>query len=150
MALHVYYMLRVSLVRCKHEALKKLYFKSIIKCFKRVKIEKWPDSPYSFPLIDYCVRINGQPTVYSVVIFSHRFLDSDCINFKTFAFLATYWPFWTSLYQGVIITPWLYNTDIKVKKKINRSSTMLNNVFNPWTSNQWKKVQFNCASVPGK
>ena len=28
--------------------------------------------------------------VYSVVIFSHRFLDSDCINFKTFAFLAVY------------------------------------------------------------
>ena len=59
--------------------------------------------------------------VYSVVIFSHRFLDSDCINFKTFAFLAVYWPFWTSL----------YNTDIKVQKKnFNRSSTMLNNVFN--------------------
>ena len=35
----------VSLVRCKNEALKKLYFKSIIKCFKRVKIDKWPDSP---------------------------------------------------------------------------------------------------------
>ena len=32
----------VSLVRCKNEALKKLYmyFKSIIKCFKRVKIDK--------------------------------------------------------------------------------------------------------------
>ena len=26
--------------RCKNEALKKLYFKSIIKCFKRVKIDK--------------------------------------------------------------------------------------------------------------
>ena len=40
---------------------KKLCFKSIIKYFKRVKIDKWPDSPYSFPPIDYCVRINGQP-----------------------------------------------------------------------------------------
>ena len=60
-------------------------------------------------------------TICSVVIFSHRFLDSDCISFKTFAFLAVYWPFWTSL----------YNTDIKVKKKKkNWSSTMLNNVFN--------------------
>ena len=58
--------------------------------------------------------------VYSVVIFSHRFLDSDCINFKTFAFLAVYWPFWTSL----------YSTDIKVQQFLNRSSTMLNNVFN--------------------
>ena len=57
--------------------------------------------------------------VYSVVIFSHRFLDSDCINFKTFAFLAVYWPFWTSL----------YSTDIKVQQFFNRSSTMLNNVF---------------------
>ena len=38
-------------------------------------------------------------TVYSVVIFSQRFIDSDCINFKTFAFLAVYWPFWTSLYK---------------------------------------------------
>ena len=45
-------------------------------------------------------------TVYSVVIFSHSFLESDCINFKTFAFLAVYWPFWTSL----------YNTDIKVQQ----------------------------------
>ena len=32
-------------------------------------------------------------TVYSVVIFSHRFLDSDCINVKTFALLAVYGPF---------------------------------------------------------
>ena len=31
-------MVSVSLVRCKNEALKELYFKSIIKCFKRVKI----------------------------------------------------------------------------------------------------------------
>ena len=52
--------------------------------------------------------------VYSVVIFSHRFLDSDCINFKTFAFLAVYWPFWTSL----------YSTDIKVQQFFNRSSTI--------------------------
>ena len=56
--------------------------------------------------------------VYSVVIFSHRFLDSDCINFKTFAFLAVYWPFWTSL----------YSTDIKVQQQ--SFLTMLNNVFN--------------------
>ena len=40
---------------------KKLYFKSINKCFKRVKTDKWPDSPYSFPPIDFCVRINGEP-----------------------------------------------------------------------------------------
>ena len=57
--------------------------------------------------------------VYSVVIFSHRFLDSDCIIFKTFAFLAVYWPFWTSL----------YSTDIKVQQFFKSFSTMLNNVF---------------------
>ena len=26
-------------------------------------------------------------------------LDSDCINFKTFVFLAVYWSIWTSLYS---------------------------------------------------
>ena len=31
------YMLSVSLIRCKNKALKKLYFKSIIKCFKEWK-----------------------------------------------------------------------------------------------------------------
>ena len=35
---------------------KKLYFKRVT-----VKIDKWPDSPYSFFPIDYCVRINGEP-----------------------------------------------------------------------------------------
>ena len=100
------YMLSVSLIRCKNEALKNLYFKSIIKCFKRVKIDKWLDSPCSYFPIDYCVRIKYWQTIYSMVIFSHRFLDSDCINFKTFAHLAVYWPFWTSL----------YNIDIKVQQ----------------------------------
>ena len=30
-------------------------------------------------------------TIYSVVIFSHRYLDNDCLNVKTFVFLAVYW-----------------------------------------------------------
>ena len=50
-----------SLVRCKHDALKKLYFKSIVKCFKRVIIDKWSDLPISFSTIDWCVIINGEP-----------------------------------------------------------------------------------------
>ena len=96
-------MLSVSLVRCKNEALKILYFKSIIKCFNRVKIDKWPDSPCThFPHSLYCVRRNALPAR----LFSHRFLDSDCTNFKTFAFLAVYWPLWASL----------YSTDIKVQQ----------------------------------
>ena len=37
------------------------YLKSIIKCFKEVKIDKWPDLSYSFLPIDCCVRINGEP-----------------------------------------------------------------------------------------
>ena len=34
------YMLSVSLIKCKNEALKKLHLKSTIKCFKEVKIDK--------------------------------------------------------------------------------------------------------------
>ena len=89
----------VSLITYKNEALKKkkLHLKSTIKCFQEVKIDKWPDLSYSFLPIECCVRINDKPvTIYSVVIFSHRYLDSDRINFKTFVFLAVYWPFWTS------------------------------------------------------
>ena len=55
-----------------------------------------------------------------VVVFSHRYIDSDGINFKTFVFLAVYWSIWTSS----------YNTDIiKVQQFFNGASTMLNNVF---------------------
>ena len=60
-------------------------------------------------------------TVYSVVIFSQRYLDRDRINVKTFVFLAVYWSIWTSS----------YNTQIKVQQFFNGASTMLNNVFNP-------------------
>ena len=42
------YMLSVSLIRCKNEALKNLHLKSTIKCFKEVKIDKWPDLSYQF------------------------------------------------------------------------------------------------------
>ena len=44
--------------------------------------------------------------VYSVVIFSHKYLGTVCINFKTIVFLAVYWSIWTSS----------YNTDIRVQK----------------------------------
>ena len=112
-------MLLVSLIRFKNEALKKCTSESSLSASKEVKIDKWPDSPYLFFPIDYCVRINSEPDR----LFSHRLLESDCINFKTFAFLAVYWIL-TLL--NIII---LY-TNIKVQQqKINRSSTMLNNVF---------------------
>ena len=59
--------------------------------------------------------------VYSLVIFSHRYLDSDGINFKTFVFLAVYWSIKTSS----------CNTDIEVEFFFKmEASTMLNNVFN--------------------
>ena len=54
------YMLSVSLIRCKNEALKNLHLKSIIKCFKEVQIDKRPDLPYSFLPKDYCVTICGK------------------------------------------------------------------------------------------
>ena len=38
----------------------KLHLKSTIKCFREVKIDKWPDLSYSFLPIDCCVRINGK------------------------------------------------------------------------------------------
>ena len=55
------YMLPVSMIRCKNEALKILHFKNIFKCFKEVNIDKWPDLPYPFPLIYCCVRMNHKP-----------------------------------------------------------------------------------------
>ena len=56
-------MLSVSLNRYKWSP-EKLHFKSIIKCFKRGEIDKWPDLPYSSPPPlppDCCVRINSLP-----------------------------------------------------------------------------------------
>ena len=58
--------------------------------------------------------------VYSVVIFSHRFLDSDCINCK----LLHSWLFIDlSEHHYTALTS-------KFNNFFNRSSTMLNNVFN--------------------
>ena len=45
-------MLPVSLIRSKNEALKKLQFKTIIKCFEKVKII---ERPFQFSPIDCCV-----------------------------------------------------------------------------------------------
>ena len=99
---------------------------SAFKCFKEVKIDKWPDLSYSSLPIDCCVQNKWWAWVYSVVIFSHRYLDSDHnhhihvhVNVKTFVFLVVYWSIWTSS----------YNTDIKVQQFFNGASTMLNNVF---------------------
>ena len=44
--------------------------------------------------------------VYSVVIFSQRYLDSDCINFKACFPGCLYWSIWTSS----------HNTDLKVQQ----------------------------------
>ena len=42
-----------------------------------------------FPIVLLLCRINGEPDhLFSGAIFSQRFLDSDCLNFKSFAFLA--------------------------------------------------------------
>ena len=94
--------------------------KSIIKCFKKVKVNKWPDLSYSFRPIDYCVRIKPQAL---------RFIK-----------------WWYSVIDILIVTasiskllyPWLfidisehhYTTQtLKFNNRLNRASTMLNNVF---------------------
>ena len=51
----------LSLHRCKNEALKKLHLKSTNKCFKEVKIEVTEFILRISPMIDCCVRINGEP-----------------------------------------------------------------------------------------
>ena len=78
------YMLSVSLIRRKNEALeKKKCFKSTIKCFKEEKIDKWQDLPYSFP----------PPP--------HRLL---CYN-KWWAWLFIQW--WYSVIDILIVTAWI-------------------------------------------
>ena len=79
------YMLSVSLIRCKNEALKNMHLKSTIKCFKEVKIDKWPDLSDSFLPIDCCVRMVSLTILFSgnySVIHVDRYLDSDYINFR--------------------------------------------------------------------
>ena len=66
-------------------------------------------------------------TVYSLMIFCHRFLESDCINFKTVAFLAVYSSNLTSL----------HNTDIKVQKYF---KFILHNVKQRLWSNRQKFI----------
>ena len=82
-----------------------------------------------------------------MVRFSHRYLNSDCINFKTFVFLAVYWSIWTSS----------YNTDIKVQQFfIGALTTMLNNVFNIcglsccilWNTQHWFLCQIVSKYLP--
>ena len=79
---------RVSLIRCKPESLENCTLKH--HCFKEMKKEKWTDLSYSPPSphmlqckLEYTIGL----TVYSVVLFSRTYLDSDCRNFKTFVFL---------------------------------------------------------------
>ena len=93
-------MLSMSLIRCKNEAMKKLHFKSIIKCFQMIENTQVTGFTMHISPIDCCVRINhkSDKSVYQMVTFSHGYLDSNCINKKFFLLLAVY----------------LYTTDIKV------------------------------------
>ena len=70
-------------------------------------------------MIDCCVRIKLMVslTVYSVVIFSHRYLSSDRINVKTFVFLA----FIPHRHKRVFVYFFFFF--------FTGASTMLNNVF---------------------
>ena len=62
-------------------------------------------------------------TVFSMVIFSHRYLDSDRINFKTFVFLEA-----GALFIGPSERHHITQTS-KLNKFYNGGSTMLNNIF---------------------
>ena len=80
-------------------------------------------------------------TIYSVVIFSHRYLDSNRINFKNFVFLAVYWSIWTSP----------YNTDIKVqdffKWSLNNVKEELHNRFNLISEERVKLFKHNSENL---
>ena len=107
----------MSLVRCKNEALKKLYFKSIINCFKRVKIHKWHVliSP-----IDYCVRINGLTRPF--IQWWYAVIDFLKVTVSISKLLHS-WLF-------IDLSEHHYTTQTsKFNNFLNRSSTMLNNVF---------------------
>ena len=100
---------------------KKKYFKIIIKCFKRVKINKWPDSLYSFCPIEYCVRIKWWARPFIQWIYS--------VN----DFLIVTASISKRLHSWLFIDPSERHYTTKTSKfnnLFNRSSTMLNNVFN--------------------
>ena len=67
-----------------------------------------------------CSRINHKSDGLFNGDIHHRYLDSDCIIFKTFVFLAVYWSIWTSSYNRHKSWTVLYD----------QASTMLKNVFN--------------------
>ena len=79
--------------QCLYEAMKQLHFKSTIKCFKEVKIDKLLDLPYSLSPIDCCFILNYESDHLFIgdIPFSHRYFESDRMNFKNFVFLAVYW-----------------------------------------------------------
>ena len=74
---------------CKNDALKKFTSNTPLKASKS---ENRQVTTFIFlissqnAVLELIVRM----TIYSVVIFSHSYLDSDCIHFKTFAFLLVY------------------------------------------------------------
>ena len=53
----------MSSIRGKNEALKKLHFKSIMKCFKSENRQVTGFTIHSIPPIDCCVRINHKPDI---------------------------------------------------------------------------------------
>ena len=58
--------------------IKKLRFKMIMMCLKKVKIfEWWPVLPYSFSPIDCSVMKTVEKTQNQISIFNHRYLDNQ-------------------------------------------------------------------------
>ena len=72
------YVLSVSVIWCNIEALqKKMLFKMIKKCLKKVKTFEWPVLPYSFSPVDYSVMKTVWHTQNLISIFNHKYLDNQ-------------------------------------------------------------------------
>ena len=94
------YTLSVSLIRCTNEVLKNLHLKRTIKGYQRN--EKRQVTWFSILISPHRLLCYIKWWAWPFIQwwYCHRYLNSDCIYFKTFVFLAVY----------------RYNTDIKVQQ----------------------------------
>ena len=70
-------MLSVSEIGCDIVPLKKLCFKIIMKCLKKVKIFEGPVLPYSFSPIDCSVIKIVRKTKNEILITNYKYLDNQ-------------------------------------------------------------------------
>ena len=107
---------------------KKLHLKSNIKCFKEVKIDKWPDLFYSFLPIHCCVRING--------VKPYHLISGDIQSYISWERQHKFQNFCIPGCLLVHLNNIIQHRHQSSNIFFNRSSTMLNNVFKPSESPQ--------------